>query len=85
MSVCSQEALSRLHGQSDQTDDTSSQSNWILDVDSRSFNLAVLGRTNENALTLRSDFMVRSPPVVTVCLLVCCCCLLESHEWFWFV
>ena len=31
---------------------------WVLDIDDQCFNLAVLARTKDNALTLRSDFMV---------------------------
>ena len=50
----SQENLSGYPSQSDQPN----PSDWILDSDGRVFNLAVLGRTNDNALTLRSDFMV---------------------------
>lgn len=30
---------------------------WILDPSDQSYNLAILGRTKENALTLRSDFL----------------------------
>jgi len=40
-----------------------------LDVSDQSFNLAILARTEENALTLRSDFMVSA---CRVCFFLMC-------------
>lgn len=51
------------------------QLQWILDPSDSCFNLAILGRTKDNALTLRSDFMVGvQPPSQTSWLLFAWCC-----------
>lgn len=40
---------------------------WVLDPKDQLFNLSILARTMDNAITLRSDFMVSWPDSIVTC------------------